>query len=102
MILLSLLLIPLIGIIIIFLFLKNNENKSNLNNIKKIALITSILNLFVSLLVFILFDFSFNQFQFVQEPYIINTYTLYLGLDGVSIYFVLLTTIIVPVALLSN
>jgi len=75
-----------------------------LNNkrIKITGLITSVINLLCSLLIFILFDFSANQFQFVQEYYQVSTYDLYLGIDGLSIYFVLLTTIIVPIALLSN
>jgi NADH-ubiquinone oxidoreductase chain 4 len=126
MILLSLLLIPLFGTIFISLFSSNSTdspiyasgNTSDKNNenivsrlltrtysqktAKIISLSTSILNLLVSLIVFILFDFSFNQFQFVQEPHIISGYNLYLGVDGISIYFVLLTTIIVPIALLSN
>jgi NADH:ubiquinone oxidoreductase subunit 4 (subunit M) len=58
--------------------------------------------LFVSLIVFILFDFSTNQFQFVQEYHQISSYDFYLGVDGLSMYFVLLTTLIVPIALLSN
>ncbi len=72
------------------------------NQIKAIALIATILNLFISLIIFILFDFSTNQFQFVQEYHSINYYDFYLGLDGLSIYFVVLTTIIMPIALLSN
>ena len=70
------------------------------NQIKAIALITTILNLFIILIIFILFDFSTNQFQFVQEYHSINYYDFYLGLDGLSIYFVVLTTIITPIALL--
>ena len=67
-----------------------------------IGLFTSLLNLFVSLLIFIFFDFSINQFQFVQEHYEIGNFDIYLGIDGISIYFVLLTTIIMPIAILSN
>ncbi len=67
-----------------------------------IALSTSIINLFVSLIVFIMFDFSSNQFQFVQEYHQVSSFEFYLGLDGLSIYFVMLTTIITPIALLSN
>jgi NADH:ubiquinone oxidoreductase subunit 4 (subunit M) len=66
------------------------------------GLITSIVNLLVSLLIFFLFDYSNNQFQFVKEYYEISYFDFYLGLDGLSIYFVLLTTIITPIALLSN
>lgn len=74
----------------------------NVKRIKATALISTILNLFISLIVFTLFDFSTNQFQFVQEYHNISYYDFYLGLDGLSIYFVLLTTIIMPIALLAN
>jgi len=74
----------------------------DIRRVKIIALSTSIINLFISLIVFILFDFSSNQFQFVQEYHEISSFDFYLGLDGLSIYFVMLTTIITPIALLSN
>jgi len=74
----------------------------DINRVKTIALSTSIINLFISLIIFILFDFSSNQFQFVQEYHEISSFDFYLGLDGLSIYFVMLTTIITPIALLSN
>jgi NADH:ubiquinone oxidoreductase subunit 4 (subunit M) len=51
---------------------------------------------------FIIFDFSSKQFQFIEENYNINYFDIYLGVDGISIYFILLTTIIMPIALLSN
>ena len=70
--------------------------------IKLIGIITSIVNLGISLVVFILFHFSSNVYQFVGEYHQINSFDIYLGVDGMSIYFVLLTTIIMPIALLSN
>jgi NADH:ubiquinone oxidoreductase subunit 4 (subunit M) len=101
--LLSLLLItPLIGIFIISTGMSYELSALNIRRIKTTALATSIVNLFISLIVFILFDFSTNQFQFVQEYHQISSYDFYLGVDGLSIYFVLLTTIIMPIALLSN
>jgi NADH-ubiquinone oxidoreductase chain 4 len=102
MLLTLLLLIPLLGIFTISAY--NSYEVSNLiiKRIKIIALITSIANLFLSLVIFTLFDFSSNQFQFVQEYHEISYFDFYLGLDGLSIYFVLLTTIITPIALLSN
>jgi NADH:ubiquinone oxidoreductase subunit 4 (subunit M) len=106
MLLLSLLFIPLIGIFIIITNLQNlfvNFNsRAYLRSIKLIALSASVVNFIVSLIIFIFFDFSYNQFQFVQEPYDIMGYNIYLGIDGISIYFILLTTIIMPIALLSN
>lgn len=111
MLLVSLLLIPVAGMFSVLTNIFNSSNKKvesnnsvNLNhkNIKITALITSVVNLFVSLIIFILFDFSSNQYQFVQEHHELNNFHIYLGVDGLSIYFVLLTTIITPIALLSN
>ena len=99
MLLSLLLLIPLIGV---FVILVNKDNGVSLTNIKFIALTTSVVNLFLSILIVILFDFSTNQFQFVQEYHEIGYFDFYLGIDGLSIYFVLLTTIIIPISLLSN
>lgn len=97
MLLSSLLTIPLIGTIIVS-SLDSYKNTS----IKSIALITSIINLILSLIIFILFNSSTNQFQYIQEHYNVQLFDIYLGVDGISIYFILLTTIIMPIALLSN
>jgi NADH-ubiquinone oxidoreductase chain 4 len=99
---LILLLIPLIGIS--FVVFEANYGLSLINNIriKSIALVTTIVNLIISLIMFILFDFSSKQFQFIEEHYQISYFDLYLGVDGLSIYFILLTTIIIPISILSN
>src|SRR5690348_1191542 len=84
----------------------NVDNKESsffdVSSYKKIAFITTILNVIVSLIIYMLFDFSNNQFQFIQENLDLSFYDIYLGVDGLSIYFVLLTTIIMPIALVSN
>jgi NADH-ubiquinone oxidoreductase chain 4 len=99
---LLLLLIPLIGISLVTI--ETNYGLGLVNNIKikSIALTTSIINLIVSLIMFILFDFSSKQFQFIEEHYQVSYFDIYLGVDGLSIYFILLTTIIMPIAILSN
>lgn len=97
-----LLVIPLLGILVISFTLSYNIENPKSQLIQKIGLFTSILNLVVSLIIFILFDNNSNQFQFVQECYDLSLFDMYLGLDGLSVYFVLLTTIITPIALLSN
>ncbi|EEY24129.1 NADH-ubiquinone oxidoreductase chain 4 (mitochondrion) [Verticillium alfalfae VaMs.102] len=56
----------------------------------------------LSFVVYVFFNSSSNQYQFVQEHYNIQSFDIYLGVDGISIYFVLLTTIIMPIALLAN
>ena len=104
MLLSFLIIIPLIGIFFISsITIYENENKyKNLMYCKILAFFFSILNFFVSFIIFILFNFSNNQFQFIQEHYNIQSFDIYLGIDGISLYFVLLTTIIMPIALLSN
>lgn len=105
MLLSSLLLIPILGIFLISSNMSYEDAETAASKIlsyKITALVTSLVNLVVSLVIFILFDFSSNQFQFVQEHYNINLFDIYLGVDGISIYFVLLTTIIMPIAIVSN
>ena len=105
MLLLCLLLIPIAGLFIISIKSTSVSltNNSTYNfNIKHIALTTSSLNFLLSLVIFLLFDFSTNQFQFVQEYHEISHFDLYLGVDGLSIYFVILTTMIIPISLVSN
>ena len=102
MLLTSLLLIPILGIFTITLIPNNTNSDVNIRYSKIIALIASTVNLFISFIIFILFNFSSNQFQFVQEYHRISNFDFYLGVDGISIYFVLLTTIIMPISLLSN
>lgn len=88
MLLLLLLIIPLLGVFTISTGISYNLSDLNIRRIKKIALTASIINLFLSFLIFILFDASSNQFQFVQEYHEISSFDFYLGLDGLSIYFV--------------
>ena len=99
MLLLSLLIVPIIGILIVSTI---SDHSSNFRYGKSVGLITSVVNLVISLLIFMLFHFSSNQFQFVQEYHQISSFDFYLGVDGISIYFVLLTTIIMPISLISN
>ena len=102
MLLTLLLCVPILGIFTISAGMSYNVSNSDTMWIKKVGITTTVLNLLISLLIFFLFDYSSNQFQFVKEYYEMSHFDFYLGLDGLSIYFVLLTTIISPIALLSN
>jgi NADH-ubiquinone oxidoreductase chain 4 len=102
MLLSSLLFIPLIGVFLISSTVNYElEGKKSLYP-KIIVFVISIINFIISLIIYIIFDFSTNQYQFVQQQYEMSFFDLYLGVDGISIYFILLTTIIMPIALLSN
>lgn len=98
---LSLILIPVLGIFSIS-SISMFYSKSVNFYYRMIALIFCVLDLIISILIYIFFNEGTNQFQYVEERYNIQNYDLYLGIDGVSIYFVLLTTIIIPVGILSN
>ena len=70
MLLISLLFIPLLGTMSILL---GKDTGFSVENIKYLGLTTSILNMSLALIIFILFDFSTNLFQFVKENYKIST-----------------------------
>ena len=102
MLLSLLILIPLFGTLIIFIFYTNKNNEVNEKAMKITALSITIVDLFLSFLIWFLFDNSSKHFQFIQEQYTVGHYDFYLGLDGLSIYFVLLTTLIAPLSIISN
>jgi NADH-ubiquinone oxidoreductase chain 4 len=78
-----------------------DANKSN-SRIKNIALFTSLLNFLISIIIWLEFDPTTSQFQFVYEFKHLSFCHFNLGIDGISLYFVLLTTFITPIALFSN
>jgi proton-translocating NADH-quinone oxidoreductase chain M len=88
---------PLIGIFILVFI---PANKTNL--IKNIALNFSILPFFGFLLVWAFFKKSIAQFQFVNKliwiPYV--NLNIVIGIDGISLFFLLLTTLLIPICIL--
>jgi NADH-ubiquinone oxidoreductase chain 4 len=90
--------LPLVGVVAV----ANVNSYRDYFYAKLTSLTIGAINFIISLFIFILFHNSTNQFQFVQEHYNVQDFDLYLGVDIISIYFVLLTTIIMPIALLSN
>lgn len=102
----SLILIPLIGSLIILPM--SSEGIENKNRMKFIAILTSLINFFISLFLWYQFDCNTTQYQFVSSTEIWSQYLnlnfghFNFGIDGISLYFVLLTTFITPIAILSN
>ena len=101
MIINELLLIPIIGSLIIALT-PVKEGTQNNNTVKIIALTTSIINFILSIYLWVEFDSSSNHYQFVYNFDSLNFCHFNLGIDGISIYFVLLTTFLTPIAIFSN
>ena len=96
----SLLLLPLIGSCLLLLIPENTiEDKSK---IKNIALLVSLINLIVSIFLWVQFDSNTSDYQFVYEFTSLGFCHFNIGVDGISLYYVLLTTFITPIALISN
>lgn len=100
--LLSLLILPFFSAIVIYTGINYFQTKHLEIFYKKFGLMVSIINLLISIIIYLAFDMSNPSYQFVQEYHQLKNFDFYLGLDGISIYFVLLTTIISPIAILSN
>ena len=86
-----LILLPFIGAFFIFFTRSNKEN--NLT-VKYVALFTSLVNFFLSIYLWIHFDQSTSEFQFVEDRVWIKDFINYkVGVDGISILFIILTKI---------
>ena len=95
-----LLLIPIISSLLLLTIPENSiKNKIRM---KRITLITMLINFIISLYIWLEFDSSTNQYQFVYEFIDLSYCHLNIGIDGISLFFVLLTTFISPIAILSN
>jgi proton-translocating NADH-quinone oxidoreductase chain M len=93
----SLLCLPLFGAIVLSIL-----PSWNVRLIKTIGLSVSLLNFVLSLFLWIFFDNSTAKFQFVETFSWLpaSNMNFYIGIDGVSLFFIILTTFLVPVCLL--
>ncbi len=92
--------LPLIGAF--FVFLTRSEKTEKNNGAIYISIFTSFLNFFISLFLWYSFDTKTSEFQFVEEIDWISGFIKFkFGIDGISILFILLTTLIVPIAIIS-
>mgnify|MGYP006082158559 FL=1 len=98
-ILLSLVGLPILGIILLFFI---PDTKADLQ--KTVGLSTSLLTFLLSLTLWLKFDMSTPKYQFVEKffsvPY--SNMHIYLGVDGISLFFILLTTFLIPICLLAS
>ena len=90
--------LPLLGCLFIFLTRQKNENTSAIY----ISLFTSIANLSLIFFLWYSFDKNFNGFQFIEEKnWISGLIKFKLGIDGISILFIVLTAFITPICIIS-
>ena len=93
----GLILCPLLGSIILSVI-----PDSRIRLIRGIGLCTSLITFLYSLFFWIQFDNSTAKFQFVETirwlPY--PNIHFYIGIDGISLFFVVLTTFLIPICIL--
>ena len=93
--------IPLIGALFI-LITKGKQNTVEKNS-KYVAIFSSLANFILSIFLWYSFDVSTSEFQFVEEKNWMEGFINFqLGIDGISILFILLTTFIAPICIFSG
>jgi len=94
--------LPLAGAAIIFLFI-HGDTEAHRKNIRNVALGVTVLTFLVSLLIWLNFDPENPGFQFVEEARWSGSYMSYrMGVDGISLLFVILTTFLMPFCILAS
>lgn len=95
--------LPLVGGSFIF-FACNSKRKGSEKIAKVAALVTTILEFLFSLYLWHLYDPNNPSMQFTEKKVWIDGYNIYysLGIDGISIFFILLTTFLTPICILAS
>ena len=92
--------LPLLGALLISLIRSTDE--AGVRNVRFIALWTTLLTFAVSLLIWRDFDPTTAQFQFEERREWLGAMTFHMGVDGISMPFVLLTTLLMPLCILAS
>jgi len=93
--------IPLLAAAILMLFLRG-EDEAAQRNAKWLAMIATTATFFVSLILLFGFDPNDTGFQFVEEREWILGLTYKMGVDGISVLFVMLTTFTMPLVIAAS
>ncbi len=93
--------LPLIGAALIFFA---TDDKKSASKIRWIALLTTLIEFIISLFLWASYDSNAPALQFVEKRAWIEGYNVYysLGIDGISIFFVLLTAFLMPICILAS
>ena len=89
---------PLVAAAILAIFLRGDDEAAQ-RNAKWLALIATSATFAISLLLIFGFDPQDTGFQFVEERDWIMGLTYKLGVDGISVLFVMLTTFLMPITI---
>ena len=92
--------IPLLGAAILAVFLRGND-KAAQKNAKWVAIATTVATFIVSLFILAGFDPANTGFQFVEKRSWLLGMNYKMGVDGISVLFVMLTTFLMPLVIAS-
>ena len=92
--------IPAIAAAILALFLRGDDEAAN-RNAKWLAMAATAMTFVVSLFILVGFDAQNTDFQFVEDRDWIMGFNYKMGVDGISILFVMLTTFLMPLVIAS-
>ena len=96
----SLILLPTIGAL--FILISKSNDKSNFKTSKYVALFTSFVNFIISIYLWYIFDPSVSSFQFIENRVWLEGFINYkVGVDGISILFIVLSAFIAPICIIS-
>jgi NADH:ubiquinone oxidoreductase subunit 4 (subunit M) len=92
--------LPLVGALII-LFI-GDDTEQGKKNIRSVTLLTTVFTFLLSLLIWINFDAGNPGFQMVERTGWIAGLEYHMGVDGISMLFVILTTFLMPFCILAS
>jgi len=93
--------LPALGAL--FLFFIRGEERAVARSARLIALWTTLITFALSLVIWIRFDPSTSEFQYVEKAQWIGEGIHYhMGVDGISMLFVILTTFLMPICILAS
>ncbi|RWD80187.1 NADH-quinone oxidoreductase subunit M [Mesorhizobium sp.] len=93
--------LPLVGVL--FILLINDDSQNARRNIRAIALWTTSITFIISLFIWTGFDNSEPGFQFVEKfAWLDSGISYHMGVDGISMLFVILTTFLMPLCILAS
>ncbi len=93
--------LPLVGVLFL-LFIRDDSDNAR-RNVRAITLLTTIVTFVVSLFVWIGFDNSQAGFQMVEKhDWLDSGISYHMGVDGISMLFVILTTFLMPICILAS
>jgi NADH-quinone oxidoreductase subunit M len=93
--------LPMIGAVVLLLFLRGEDVMAQ-RNAKLLALFTTSATFILSLFVLAGFDPGNPGFQFVEERPWLGGLTYKMGVDGISVLFVMLTTFLMPLCIAAS